>query len=170
MTTTVTRDCFHSQLAFDKHFRHVDERRDISPVAKLCHGALVSLKHANLTATQVEIAAMKGLTRHQVWNGLQELKAAGLIAIIRIGLGQANEYTLLSVDPDDLRPGRKQASGRSDSKGGHSYRKKETERKSGYVQPTRYGDCQGCGSRDHRSFDCPTYGHFFANNPNVRRP
>lgn len=118
------RDCHHSKAPFDAHFRHIDERRDLSLVGKACHGALVSLAREGRTAIQTEIADMKGLTRHQTWAGLQELKALGLIRIHRVGLGRPNEYELLGVDPLDLkaRPVRKPVSGQAGTGGRGTYK------------------------------------------------
>jgi hypothetical protein len=109
-------DCHHSKAEFDTLFRQIAQRRDLSPVAKLVHGALVSLHRIGKSRTQVKIGEMVGLTRHQVWTGLHELAASGDILIVRIGLGQPNDYILLSIDADDLRPVRKQPPGQS----GHS--------------------------------------------------
>jgi hypothetical protein len=78
-----TTDCHHSKAEFDTLFRQIAQRRDLSPVAKLVHGALVSLHRIGKSRTQVKIGEMVGLTRHQVWTGLHELAASGDILIVR---------------------------------------------------------------------------------------
>lgn len=95
-------DCRHSREPFHALFRVIATRRDISPVAKLVHQALVSMRRTGKCWTQTEIGEEVGLSRHQVWKGLSELIAAGLVRTTRRGLGQPNTYELLGLDLADL--------------------------------------------------------------------
>jgi hypothetical protein len=117
-----TTDCRHSREPFHCLFRIVATSK-ASPIAKLIHQALVSMKRRKKRWTQTEIGEEVGLSRYQVWLGLRELKGTGWVKSIRIGLGQPNEYELLVIDADDVdgtaskdegfRPARHQEAGRS---------------------------------------------------------
>ena len=150
------QDCHHSKAEFDCLFRQVASRTDITPVAKLVHGALVSLHRTHKSRTQIDIGKMVGLTRHQVWNGLQELVTKGLVLILRVGLGQPNEYVLLGIDESDLRPVRKQQSGQSGASRARTSHPKENNGRMGNTVSA--GRCLGCG-KPHEIAACPTYGY-----------
>ena len=135
-------DCRHSRAAFDAAFRCINERRDISPAAKLVHAHLVTLHRTGRTATQAEIGEALGLSRHQVWRATGELVAAGLVVVTRRGQGLPNGYALAGVPAEDLdgRASRPPASGHLDAgRAGkpaytrHSGPKRETK-KAGYIQ------------------------------------
>ena len=70
---------------FDAAFRIINQRRDISPAAKLTHAHLVTLHRTGRDATQTEIGEALGMSRHQVWRAIGELVAGepGLIEIQR---------------------------------------------------------------------------------------
>ncbi len=95
-------DCRHSRQAFDAGFRIVNERRDISPAAKLVHAHLVTLHRTGRAATQAEIGEALGLSRHQVWRAVGELVAAGLVRVTRRCQGLPNGYELVGVPAEDL--------------------------------------------------------------------
>lgn len=95
-------DCRHSRAAFDCAFRVINERRDISPTAKLVHAHLVTLHRTGRWETQTEIGEALGLSRHQVWRALCELVEVGLIQVIRHGQGLPNTYVLLGIDQECL--------------------------------------------------------------------
>lgn len=101
--------CHHSREPFDAAFRCINERRDISSDAKLVHARLVTIHRTGRDETQAEIGEALGLSRHQVWRAICELVAAGLVQVIRYGLGRPNGYVLLGLAEDDLR-GRASAS------------------------------------------------------------
>lgn len=118
-------DCRHSREPFHCLFRMIATRRDVSPIAKLTHQALVSMRRTGKEWTQAEIGDEVGLSRHQVWKGLAELISAKWIRSTRRGLGKPNTYELLVIDPADLdgkapkssgfRPARHQDAGQSGS-------------------------------------------------------
>jgi hypothetical protein len=101
--------CHHSREPFDAAFRCINQRRDISPTAKLVHAHLVSIHRTGRDETQAEIGEALGLSRHQVWRAIGELVAAELVQVIRYGLGRPNGYVLLGLAEDDLK-GRASAS------------------------------------------------------------
>lgn len=103
------QDCHHSKSAFDCAFRCINERRDISPAAKLVHAHLVTIHRTGRDETQTEIGEALGLSRHQVWRAVDELVTANLVQTIRYGLGRPNGYVLLGIEDDDLK-GRASAS------------------------------------------------------------
>jgi hypothetical protein len=134
-----TADCRHSRQPFAAAFYVVNERRDISPAAKLVHAHLVTLLRTGREATQTEIGEALGMSRHQVWRAIGELVAADLVQTIRYGLGRPNGYVLLGLDADDLngrasgsRPsGRAVAGGAGPHARVRSYPKNRSERMSG---------------------------------------
>lgn len=95
-------DCRHSREAFHALFRVVAIRRDVSPIAKLIHQALVSMHRTGKAWTQTQIGAEVGLSRYQTWKGLAELIAAKWVTTKRRGLGLTNTYELLVIDAADL--------------------------------------------------------------------
>jgi hypothetical protein len=95
-------DCRHVREPFDAAFRVINERRDISPTAKLVHAHLVTVHRTGRDETQTEIGAALGLSRHQVWAAIQQLVAADLVQTLRYGLGRPNGYVLLGLDADTL--------------------------------------------------------------------
>jgi hypothetical protein len=95
-------ECRHSREPFDAAFRCINERRDISPAAKLVHAHLVTLHRTGRDATQAEIGEAVGMSRHQVWRAIGELVVADLVQTIRVGLGNPNQYVLLGLAEDDL--------------------------------------------------------------------
>jgi biotin operon repressor len=130
--------CLHSSEPFDQIYACIARRRDVGPTAKLVYGRLTSQRNLarkgkSAPWTQEQIGEAIGASRHQVWRALEELKAAGLVQVIRYGLGQPNGYVLLGL-PDEGR-----ASGRPDGPqpdAGHagtvardSYRNPKNERK-----------------------------------------
>lgn len=150
-------DCRHSREAFDCAFRSINQRRDISPTAKLVHAHLVTLHRIGRDATQTEIGEALGLSRHQVWRAIGELVAVELVRTIRYGLGRPNGYVLLGVSEDDLdgrasgsRPHRQQQAGqsRSPARAFHSSKKNE-ERID--IRSTTVADYYQ--TRDHSSTD-----------------
>lgn len=152
-----TADCRHSREPFAAAFYVVNERRDISPAAKLVHAHLVTLHRTGRDATQTEIGEALGMSRHQVWRAIGELVAADLVQTIRYGLGRPNGYVLLGLDADDLsgratgrRPIRQQDAGQSGdpTRARHSNQKEETKEQ----RFTGYKDrrCRRCsGHRAH---------------------
>jgi biotin operon repressor len=110
--------CYHSQEEFDQGFHVVSRRHGITSDAKVVHAYLVSLYRGGHDATQQQMADEIGLTRHRVWSALRDLAEAGIIRVIRRGLGRPNSYILLAIPQEDLdRSGnRKQRSGQSGSR------------------------------------------------------
>lgn len=159
-------DCAHVREPFDAAFRCVNERRDISPTAKLVHAHLVTLHRTGRDATQTEIGEAIGCSRHQVWAALQQLVAADLIQTIRYGLGRPNGYVLLGLDQETLdgrsgpatarRPVRGQHAGQSGTPARAFIPSKKTaknERDTGSERyfETRSGPlpCQVCRTTEH---------------------
>lgn len=139
--TRVPDDCRHSKTGFHTLFHPIAARRDISPVGKLVHQALVSMHRMGVSWTQTEIGEAVGLSRHQVWRALDELAAAGWVKVRRIGLGRPNEYELVGIDADDLkgrasarRPAAQPRAGHSGADRRDSYRKKENGERSRNTQ------------------------------------
>lgn len=95
-------DCAHVREPFDAAFRVINERRDIGAAAKLVHAHLVTIHRTGRDETQAEIGEALGMSRHQVWRAIGELVAAGLVQVIRYGLGRPNGYILLGVDQETL--------------------------------------------------------------------
>lgn len=95
-------DCHASREPFDAAFRCINERRDIGSDAKLVHARLVTNHRLGRDETQTEIGQALGLSRHQVWRAIGDLVAAGLIQVIRYGLGRPNGYVILGVDRETL--------------------------------------------------------------------
>lgn len=128
-------NCHHSPEPFDTGFRRINERRDISPTAKLVHARLVSQHRLGAAWTQAEIGESLGLSRHQVWRAICELVAAGLVLVIRYGLGRPNGYVLLGIDQESLdgkrgrasgsRPDAQKGAGRPGTDARHPIRKEE---------------------------------------------
>lgn len=102
-------ECRASREPFDAAFRCINERRDISPTAKLVHARLVTIHRTGRDETQTQISEALGLSRHQVWRAIDELVVADLVEVIRYGLGRPNGYVLLGLAEDDLK-GRASAS------------------------------------------------------------
>jgi biotin operon repressor len=139
-------DCHHSAEPFDAAYRVINQRRDISPAAKLVHAHLVTLARIGRDATQTEIGEAVGMSRHQVWRAIDELVAAGLVQTIRVGLGNPNQYVLLGLPEDEIRgraSGRRPASGQPAGQSHRSragtYSGKKNGKKAGYTQPTTSG-------------------------------
>lgn len=141
--------CRHTNERFDTAFHVVGHRSDLTSDAKLLHAHLVSLRRTGKDQTQQEMAAAIGLTRHRVWSGLQELVAADLLQVIRIGLGQPNQYVLLGIADEDLdgsrrpetgvRPVRRAGSGQSGNPArARQPDPKRTTEEGRYSQPTEY--------------------------------
>jgi biotin operon repressor len=128
-------DCRHSREPFDAAFRVINRRDDIGPTAKLVHAHLVTLHRTGAAATQAEIGAAIGCSRHQVWRAMVELADAGLVVVTCRGQGRPNAYELIGVDLVDLdgrasrsRPAGQPGAGRPGTDGPRSYRKKEDRR------------------------------------------
>lgn len=157
-------DCRHTNEPFDVSFRSINSRTDLSSDAKLVHARLVSMHRLGRSWTQAEIGCDLGLSRHQVWRALEQLKAADLVQVIRIGLGQPNAYVLLGIPDEDLsgRASRRRPAGqgmpasRASSRAGTYVPKKKTGKMDlstpttkDYLE-TRYGrlvrpPCERCG-------------------------
>lgn len=126
-----------SSAPFHALFASIAERTDISPAAKLLYAALVSV-HRKTHApapTQVEIGAMIGLSRHQVWRAQAELVAAELLTVRRRGQGLPNEYELQGVDQRDLDGAGHQEPRRSIERRSWSPDSKKTRRMDDVVVP-----------------------------------
>lgn len=95
-------DCRHSKQAFDALFAIIGERRDIGTGAKLLYGKLVTMHRVGAAWTQTELGEMLGTCRQNVWRWTNELVAAGLLLVVRLGQGRPNQYTLLGVPQEDL--------------------------------------------------------------------
>ena len=132
-------ECAHVREPFDAAFRCINQRRDISPAAKLVHAHLVTLHRTGRDATQSEIGEALGMSRHQVWRAIGELVAADLVQTIRYGLGRPNGYVLLGLDQETLdgrggrasgsRPRAQAVAGQPAPRArGHSYPKNRDER------------------------------------------
>jgi biotin operon repressor len=139
--------CLHSSKEpFDQLYACIRERRDVGAVAKLVYGRLTSQRNLARKGkpspwTQEQIGESIGASRHQVWRALEELKAAGLVQIIRYGLGQPNGYVLLGL-PDEGRAsgrpdGRRPVAGRAGTAGGFSFKEPRTEPKNREAGPRR---------------------------------
>lgn len=122
--------CRHSREPFDAAFRVINERRDISPTAKLVHAHLVTIHRTGRDETQTEIGEALGLSRHQVWRAIGELVAVDLVQTIRYGLGRPNGYVLLGLAADDLN-GRASASRPGTLSRARTFQTKKTDRRSG---------------------------------------
>lgn len=118
-----TSQCHHTREPFDTGFRCINQRRDISPTAKLVYHRLVS-QHRMLARgqgqplTQTEIGEDIGCSRHQVWRALGELVAYALVTVKRHGQGKPSTYILHGIDAENLdgkasRPAGHQEAGQS---------------------------------------------------------
>lgn len=139
-------ECRHSREPFDTAFRCINERRDLSPAAKLVHAHLVTLHRTRRDATQTEIGEALGMSRHQVWRAIGELVAAELVSTIRYGLGRPNGYVLLGIAEDDLdgrasgrRPSGGPAAGQVRPRARVPSSPKKATKEWGYIQPPRSG-------------------------------
>ena len=99
---TDRQDCRHAKTPFDALFSTVGERRDLSPGAKLLYGKLVTMHRIGAAWTQTQIGDMLGTCRQNVWRWTNELVAADLLLVTRLGQGRANAYVLLGVPQEDL--------------------------------------------------------------------
>lgn len=140
-------DCRHSREPFDAAFRCINERRDISPTAKLVHAHLVTIHRTGRDETQTEIGEALGLSRHQVWRAIGELVTAGLVQTIRYGLGRPNGYVLLGLGEDDLdgrasgrRPAAQQQAGQVRTPARAVNYPKKRAKEGGYTPPSTGGD------------------------------
>jgi biotin operon repressor len=161
------QDCRHSREPFDTAFRVINERRDISPAAKLVHARLVTLLRTGRGETQAEIGAALGMSRHQVWRATGELVAVGLVVVRRRGLGLPNGYELVGIPDEDLRGRASRAPGAGHQEAGpagnpararHSGVKRTTGRTPG---PLKTGQCMGCKG-PHATPQCPRYGYLYS--------
>ena len=154
----------HSHRArepFDAAFRCINERRDISPAAKLVHAHLVTLHRTQRDATQSEIGEALGLSRHQVWRAITELVAVDLVQTIRYGLGRPNGYVLLGLAEDDLagrasasRPPRRPDAGPSGARARVPSSPRNGSKNDRYTPP-QSSHCFGCGGAGHELAGCP---------------
>lgn len=158
-------DCAHSREPFDAAFRCINERRDISPAAKLVHAHLVTLHRMGRGETQTEIGDALGMSRHQVWRATGELVASGLVVVTRRGQGRPNGYELIGVPADDLDgrasrrpdPGIKTPAWPAPPRARQWEQKKKDERT---AIPLSGGQCMGCRG-DHPTPQCPRYGYVY---------